>query len=89
MQEQKNKITNEQNKSLTQTISLREIKNIIFQVEKCKSSGIYGLPIEFCKAKYKILKHDLSELYNSILFQGENLTYSMNQIIIAMIPKND
>ena len=58
-------------------------------MENIKFPGIKGLPIEFYKSQYDILKHDLLQLYNSILFQNENLTPSMNQAIITLIPKND
>ena len=58
-------------------------------MENGKSPGIDGLPIEFYKSQCHVLKHDLLQLCNSILFQNENLTPSMNQAITALIPKSD
>lgn len=58
-------------------------------MENEESPGIDGLPIEFYKLQYQIIKTDPLQLYNSILFSNENLTPSMNQAIITLIPKND
>ena len=58
-------------------------------MENGKCPGIDKLPTEFSKSQYDVLKHDLLQLYNSILFQNENLTLSLNQPIINLIPKND
>ena len=57
-------------------------------MENGKSPGIDGLPIEFCKSFYELIKTDLLHLYNSILFQNEDLTPSMTKAIINLIPKN-
>ena len=58
-------------------------------MENGKSPRIDGLLIEFYKPQFEIIKNDLLQHYNSILFQNENLTPSMNQAIITLIPKND
>ena len=79
----KAKITNEDNKKLTQQITFAELKTAIFQLENGKSPGIDGIPIEFYKSYYEYIKNDLLQLYNSIL------TTSMNQAIITLLPKND
>ena len=85
----KAKITNEDNKKLTQQITFAELKTAIFQLENGKSPGIDGIPIEFYKSYYEYIKNDLLQLYNSILFRNNNLTTSMNQAIITLLPKND
>ena len=85
----KQKVTNEENKKLTQTITLTELKTAIFQMENGKSPGIDGLPIESYKSFYELFKNDLLQLYNSILFKNDNLTLSMTKAIINLIPKND
>ena len=41
------KINTPENEKLTQNISLKELKAVIFQMENDKSPGIGGLPIEF------------------------------------------
>ena len=58
-------------------------------MENGKSPRIDGLLIEFYKPQYEIIKNDLLQHYNFILFRNENLTPSMNQAIITLIPKND
>ena len=70
----KAKITNEDNKKLTQQITFAELKTAIFQLENGKSPGIDGIPIEFYKSYYEYIKNDLLQLYNSILFGNDNLT---------------
>ena len=45
--------------------------------------------MEFYKSYYEYIKNDLLQLYNSILLGNNNLTTSMNQAIITLLPKND
>ena len=85
----KAKITNEDNKKLTQQITFAELKTAIFQLKNGKSPGIDGIPIEFYKSYYGYTKNDLQQLYNLILFRNGNLTPSMNQVIINLLHKND
>ena len=68
-------------------MALTELKTAIFQMENGKSPGLDGLPIEFYKSQYDVLKHDLLQLYNPFLFQNENLTPSLTQTIMTLIPK--
>ena len=56
-------------------------------MENGTSPGIDGLPIEFYKSHYEIIKNDLLELYNSILLRNENLSHSTNQAIVALLTK--
>ena len=56
-------------------------------MENGKSPGIDGLPIEFYKSQYDVLKHDLLQLYNPFPFQNENLTPSLTQTFMTLIPK--
>ena len=65
------------------------MKTATFQMENDISPGIDGLPIEFYKSQYEIIKNDLLQIYNSILFLNENLPPSMTQVIITLLPKND
>ena len=58
-------------------------------MENGKSPRIDSLPIEFYKPQCEIIKNDLLQHYNFIIFRNENLTPSMNQAIITLIPKND
>ena len=58
-------------------------------MENGKSPGIDGITIEFYKSLFDLIKSDLLQLDNSILFQDENLIPSMTKAIIKLIPKND
>ena len=58
-------------------------------MENGKSQGIDGLAVEFYKSLFDLIKSDLLQLYNSILFQDENLIPSITKAIINLIPKND
>ena len=81
-------MNDEENEKLIKQKTLTELKNAFFQMENGKSPGIDDLPIELHKSQYEIIKNDLLELYNSILFKNENLSHSMNQAIITLLPKN-
>ena len=85
----KPKVNDKENETLIKQITLTELKTAIFQIENGKSPGIDGFPIEFYESQYEIIKNSLLQLYNSILFQKENLTPSINQAIITLIPTND
>lgn len=58
-------------------------------MENGKSPGIDGITIEFYKSLFDLIKSDLLQLDNSLLFQDENLIPSMTKAIINLIPKND
>ena len=81
-------MNDEENEKLIKQKTLTELKNAFFQMENGKSPGIDDLPIELHKSQYEIIKNDLLERYNSILFKNENLSHSMNQAIITLLPKN-
>ena len=73
------KITHQQNQKLTQQITLAELKHAIFQMENT---------IEFYKTQFELIKHDLLDLFNSILFRNEKIPTSMTRAIITLLPKN-
>ena len=58
-------------------------------MENRKSPGIDGLAIEFYKSQYEIIKNDILKLYYSILLKNKDLSHSMNQAIITLLPKNN
>ena len=78
---------NEQNEYLTKLINKNELKQAIFPMQNDKSPGIDGIPVEFYKTFYKTLENDLIQLYNNILFLEKNITNTMKQAIITLIPK--
>ena len=78
---------NEQNEYLTKLINKNELKQAIFPMQNDKSPGIDGIPVEFYKTFYKTLENHLIQLYNNILFLEKNITNTMKQAIITLIPK--
>lgn len=47
-------------------------------MENGKSPGIDGLPIEFYKSQYELIKNDLLQLYSSIFFLNRK-PYTLNE----------
>ena len=80
---------NEQNEYLTKQINKNELKQAIFQMQNEKSPGIDGIPVEFYKTFYETLENDLIQLYNNILFLEKNITNTMKQAVITLIPKGN
>ena len=85
----KPKINYEENENLIKQITFTELKTAIFRMENRKSPGIDDLAIEFYKSQYEIIKNDILKLYNSILLKNKDLSHSMNQAIITLLPKNN
>ena len=83
------KITHEENQKLTQQITLAELKHAVFQMENSKSHGVDGIPTEFYKTHFELIKLDHLDLFNSILFQNEKIPTTVTRAIITLIPKND
>ena len=52
-----------------------------------KSPGTDRIPIEFYIIFYELLKNDLLQLYDNILFIEKDITNTMHQAIITLIPK--
>ena len=80
-------VTTNQNDQLTKTIQKNELKQAIEQTENDKSPGIDRIPIEFYKTFYDLLETDLLKSYNNILFEEKDITNTMHQAIVTLIPK--
>ena len=82
-------VTTTQNNQLTKTVPKNELKQAIEQTESDKSPGIDRIPIEFYKTFYDLLETDLLKLYNNILFKEKEITNTMHQAIVTLIPKKE
>ena len=82
-------VTQEQNQNLTRPLTIKEIQKAISEMEPAKTPGIDGLPVEFYETNFELLKNDLQQLYNSILFENKELPKTMKKVIITLIPKNE
>ena len=58
-------------------------------MENSKSHGVDGIPTEFYKTHFELIKLDHLDLFNSILFQNEKILTTVTRAIITLIPKND
>ena len=52
-----------------------------------KSPGIDSIPVEFYKEFLDLLKKDLQEIFNNILFHQKTTPKTKNQAITPLIPK--
>ena len=74
------------NNELTNVITEREIKAIIDRCKNLKSPGQDGIPYEFYKEFWPILKERMTELFNEII-ENEEMAESQSLAMIKMIPK--
>ena len=58
-------ISTEENEILTTVFSEKEIHDALMQMEKNKAPGPGGFPAEFYQCFWKILKHDLINMFTS------------------------
>ena len=80
------KITDEMNDLLTKEISLKELHDVIFSFNNNRSPGIDGIPIEFYKFFWDVIKDDFLLVLKCIL-QQEILSLSQNTALISLISK--
>ena len=83
-----NKITEEDNYILEQPITEQEIYEAIKQGKPNKSPGTDGLTNEFYKFFWKIIRKDLTDIFNAIL-NRKQLCCSQKQGIIVLIKKKE
>ena len=82
-------VTTNQNDQLTKPIQKNELKQAIEQTENEKFPGVDGILMEFYKTFYDLLETNLLTLYNNILFEEKEITNTMHQAIVTLIPKKD
>ena len=69
-------------------VSLEELADIIYTFENGKSPGIDGLSIEFYKKCFGIIKFELLDFINSVIFEG-HLPHKVNTGVIKLLYKKD
>ena len=62
-------ISDTQNQKLTKQIQITEIQQALQTMENGKSPGIDGIPVEFYKEFFDLLKKDLQDMFDNVLFQ--------------------
>lgn len=79
-------LTKEKNQQLVKDISKEEVFNAINTLQEGKSPGIDGLPIEFYKKTWFLLKHEITKMFRFIL-NSQNLSNTQSTGIITLIHK--
>ena len=87
LQQIKPKITDLQNQKLTKQIQMTKIQQALQTMENGKSPGTAGIPIEFYKEFFELLKKDLQDIFNNVLFEQKITAQTWNQAIISLISK--
>ena len=87
LQQIKPKITDLQNQKLTKQIQMTEIQQALQTMENGKSPGTAGIAIEFYKEFFELLKKDLQDIFNNVLFEQKITAQTWNQAIISLISK--
>ena len=72
LQQMKPKITDMQNQKLTKQIQIIEIKQALQTMENGKSPGIDGIPIEFYKEFFDLLKKRFTRYFQLPIIQTKN-----------------
>ena len=81
------KVSEMQNQQLTKQIQIIEIQQALQTMENVKSPGLDGIPVESYKEFFDLLKKDLQDIFNNVLFQQKATPKTWNQAIISLIPK--
>ena len=81
------KVSEMQNQQLTKQIQIIEIQQALQTMENGKSPGLDGIPVESYKEFFDLLKKDLQDIFNNVLFQQKTTPKTWNQAIISLIPK--
>lgn len=79
-------VTEEDKRRLTEPFSMEEIKRVVFELKQHKAPGPDGIPGEFYKKFWDLIKNDLFELLSDFqkgLLNVERLNYG----IITLVPK--
>ena len=87
LQHIKPKITEMQKQKLTRQIQIIEIQQALQTMKNGKSPGIDGISIEFYKEVFDLLKKDLQDIFNYVLFEQKTTPKTWNQAMISLIPK--
>ena len=81
------KVSEMQNQQLTKQTQIIEIQQALQTMENGKSPGMDGIPVEFYKEFFDLLKKDLQDIFNNVLFQQKTTPTTWNQAIMSLIPK--
>ncbi len=80
------KLSDEQSKRLDSGLQLKELSEADQKLSTGKAPGIDGLPAEFYKQFWNLLKYDLYEVFN-YCYQQHELPTSCKRAFLSLLPK--
>ena len=83
----KNKITSEEHKKLDEPITMDKIETAIFQMQKGKSPGLDGIPVEFYQENWSEIKNLYMDFINALQSRTHSLKKAKNTSVIKIIYK--
>eukprot|EP00253_Pinus_taeda_P015369 PITA_15369 len=81
-----NSITEEQNWALRKTITMEEVEEAVRNMPNDKASGPDGFTINFYKACWNIVRHDIWEIVEDSR-RSKTILKSLNSTFVALVPK--
>lgn len=81
-------VTREDNHNLNRPISEEEVSEVINEMKNGKALGLDGFNIEFFKACWETVKHDIVEVVEDSR-RSKKVLKALNASFIAMIPKQE
>ena len=81
-------LSEEQKQKLESEISLADLEEALRETQNEKTAGYDGLPYEFYKTFWNIIKNDFLEVTKNSLYTSKELTLSQTKSILILIYKN-
>ncbi len=76
----------EQQKELDSEITIHELSKAVQQLSVAKAPGIDGLPTEFYKHFWNVIKEDMLEVFKES-FEKQELPTSCKRAVLSLLPK--
>uniref|UniRef100_A0A674MKT3 Reverse transcriptase domain-containing protein n=1 Tax=Takifugu rubripes TaxID=31033 RepID=A0A674MKT3_TAKRU len=80
------RVSEEANSQLDRPLQLDELHAALLSMKGRKSPGVDGLTVEFFKAYWDIVAHDMLEVFNESLASG-SLPLSCRRAVVTLLPK--
>ena len=81
------KISDDWHNKLNETFTEKEIYNSLKDMSEDRAPGKDGLPMEFYRTFWYLIKDDFTNLVNYIFFEKKEIAKTMKTAIISLIPK--
>ncbi|KAJ3584782.1 hypothetical protein NHX12_015277, partial [Muraenolepis orangiensis] len=79
-------VSEEANSQLEGPLTIQELQTALQGMQGRRAPGIDGLSVEFYKAYWDVLSHDLSDVFNESLASG-SMPVSCRRAVITLLPK--